>query len=193
MDTRAARPSDLPAITATLTGAFATDPVWGWAFPERDRLEAWLQFWVTLAIPQGHVRLAPDAAAAAVWIPPGGAECPPEDVPYVEPLVHALAGDRDDLVLDILDRFETSHPTDLPPHHYLSFLGTAPAHRGRGVGMAVLADSLARIDREHLGAYLESSNPVNVGRYESLGFVSRGSFELPAGHGSVTMMWRDAR
>ncbi|MGZ4689356.1 MAG: GNAT family N-acetyltransferase [Acidimicrobiia bacterium] len=192
MDVRVATPKDVQAVTVTLTDAFASDPVWGWAFPEPAQLEVWWRFFVANAVPQGWVRVTGDADAVAVWIPPGGHEVAPEDEPHVESLVQALVGDRSAAVLETLERFEANHPRDAP-HFYLSLLGTAPARRGHGLGMALLAENLARIDEEHAAAYLESSNPVNLERYESVGFIARGEFPLPEGNGIVTTMWRPPR
>jgi len=191
MKVRTATADDLQAISVTLAGAFERDPVWSWAFPHRDQLEVWWRFWVAAAIPQGEVLLTDDAEAVAVWLPPGGYEVAPEDEPHIEPLLRALIGDRAPLVAEVLASFEANHPDG--SYAYLTLLGTAPGHRGRGVGMALLAESLARIDARHEPAYLESSNPVNISRYESVGFVPIGAFELPEGQGTVTTMWRAAR
>jgi GNAT superfamily N-acetyltransferase len=38
------------------------------------------------------------------------------------------------------------------PHYYLSLLGTRDEHRGRGLGMALLKENLARIDAERMPA-----------------------------------------
>ncbi len=193
MESRTATTEDLQAIAVTLAGAFAHDPVWSWAFPERDQLEVWWRFWVAAALPQCGVRMTPDAEAVAVWIPPGGHELAPVDEPHIPPLLRALIGDRAHLVLELLDCFEANHPPASPPFYYLTLFGTAPEHRGRGVGMALLADTLERIDAEHAPAYLESSNPVNIPRYESVGFVPLNTFALPEDNGTVTTMWRDPR
>jgi predicted GNAT family acetyltransferase len=61
------------------------------------------------------------------------------------------------------------------------------------LGMALLAENLGRIDREHMPAYLESSNPANNHRYERFGFAKTGAFYPPTGETPVTTMWRDAR
>jgi ribosomal protein S18 acetylase RimI-like enzyme len=175
-----------------MTDAFATDPVWSWAFPTPDRMQVWWRFWIAAAVPQGWVRMTSDAEAAAVWIPPDGHECPPEDEAHVEPLTRVLAGGRADAVLETLDRFESNHPRD-EPHYYLSLLGTATAHRGQGIGMALLGENLDRIDEEPFPAYLESSNPANIDRYRSVGFEPVGEFDLPEGDVTVTTMWRAPR
>ena len=56
--------------------------------------------------------------------------------------------------------------------------------------MALLAARLAQIDAEHMPAYLESSNPANVARYERLGFVQCGEFAVRDDGPEVTKMWR---
>ena len=59
--------------------------------------------------------------------------------------------------------------------------------------MGLLAENLALIDAAGAPAYLESSNPVNLGRYQSVGFERLGEFALPEDGPSVTTMWRQRR
>jgi hypothetical protein len=54
--------------------------------------------------------------------------------------------------------------------------------------MALLAENPSRIDKDPMPAYLESSNPANLGRYESVGFEPVGEFPLPEGNLVVTAM-----
>jgi len=93
--------------------------------------------------------------------------------------------------MDLLARFEEAQPRT-EPHFYLSLLGTHDDHRGKGIGMALLEENLARIDAEHMPAYLESTNPANLARYGRVGFVPIGEFSAPGGP-TATTMWRDAR
>ncbi|WP_434593960.1 hypothetical protein [Streptomyces sp. A5-4] len=58
--------------------------------------------------------------------------------------------------------------------------------------MGLLAESLVRIDAHGAPAYLESSNPANIARYESAGFTARDEITTATGH-VVTTMWRPAR
>lgn len=44
MEARVATERDLDAVTEVLTAAFESDPVWGWAFPDRADLEVWWRF-----------------------------------------------------------------------------------------------------------------------------------------------------
>jgi ribosomal protein S18 acetylase RimI-like enzyme len=105
-------------------------------------------------------------------------------------LIRDLIGARCDDVMELLDRFEASHPRD-DPHYYLSLLGTHPDRRGEGLGMALLTENLMRMDAEDIPAFLESSNPANNPRYERLGFRQVGEFTTPDGACTVATMWRE--
>jgi hypothetical protein len=56
--------------------------------------------------------------------------------------------------------------------------------------MGLLADNLGRIDAEGVPAYLESSDPANVPRYERLGFAVFDEFDVGEGI-IVAQMWRE--
>lgn len=181
-------------VTELFTLAFHEDPTWSWAFPDPDRRmehhRAWWGLHVRSAVPHGWVWITDDGGAASLWIPAGRPELSEEDEERVEPLLRELLGSHADDVLTLLDRFDSSHP-DAEPHYYLSLLGTHPDHRGRGLGMALLAANLERLDEMGMPAYLESSNRGNDHRYERLGFVGVGEFAAPGGEPTVGCMWRD--
>lgn len=132
------------------------------------------------------------AETISVWIPPGEQELTDKAEAQIAPLLAELLGDRSRVVLEGLLGFEAAHPHD-EPHYYLSFVATQTPHRGRGIGEQLLAQNLELIDAEHLPAYLESSNPKNLARYERLGFRPIGEFSLPDNGPTVTTMWRPAR
>lgn len=189
---RAAGEADLEHVTETLWLAFQDDPLWGWAFPEHAMLEPWWRFLVTAALRHRWVWLLGDYAAVSVWIPPGRDELTHAQERQVEGLLWGLLGSRAAQVIELLACFDAAHPRD-QPHYYLSLLGTRPDRRGHGLGMALLAENLARIDRRQMPAYLESSNPENVARYEAKGFAPIGEFSTPDGSHSVCSMWREPR
>jgi GNAT superfamily N-acetyltransferase len=191
-DVRTATAADIDGLTAVITAAFSGDPLWRWAFPEVADLEVWWRFLITSVLRYPNTYIVGDFDAAAVWIPPGGVELTEEEEEQVEPLLEQLIGERAGDVLALLGEFDASHPHDRE-HYYLSLLGTAPAKRGNGVGMGLLAHCLEMTDGEGLPAYLESSNPANDVRYERLGFAAHGSFSTPDKQHSVTTMWREAR
>jgi ribosomal protein S18 acetylase RimI-like enzyme len=182
------------AVASTLAAAFYEDPVWSWAFPEPERRHSQLLalwgLYVLAGIDHRWVFTTPGYEAAAVWIPPGCEELGEPYASELDPLLDDLLGSRADLVREVFSRFDDAHPTG-QRYFYLSFLGAHPDHRGMGIGMALLAESLARIDQQHLPAYLESSNPANLVRYESVGFRIREHLDLPEGGPIVTTMWRE--
>jgi GNAT superfamily N-acetyltransferase len=192
MTNRVATAADLDGVTTTLTAAFAEDPLWSWAFPERKDLAVWWRFCINSALRYPSTWTMEDYAAAALWIPPGGTELTEGEEAQVEPMIRGLAGSRAPSIMDVLQRFDASHPND-EPHYYLSLLGVHPDHRGKGLGMALLADNLAGMDAEGIPSYLESSNPGNNSRYERLGYVQVGEFSTPDGARTVATMWREAQ
>ncbi len=188
---RAAGEADLEQVTETLWLAFQGDPLWGWAFPEHSKLEPWWRFLITSALRHRWVWFLGDYAAVSVWIPPDCDELTHAQERQVDGLLLGLLGSRATQVIELLARFDAAHPRDRP-HYYLSLLGTHPDRRGQGLGMGLLAENLARIDRQRMPAYLESSNPDNVARYEAKGFEQTGEFSTPDDRHTVCGMWREA-
>jgi ribosomal protein S18 acetylase RimI-like enzyme len=194
---RLAGPADAVGVADILAQAFHRDPVWGWAFPDPElRLAQHKIFWrfcVDGGIAQDSVWISADGGAVSVWVPPGCTEFLAEDEARLEPVLTEMLGrEQTAVVLETFDRFEAAHPRD-QPHHYLSLLATDPEQRGRGLGVGLVADNLARIDAEGIPAYLESTNPANNARYERLGFEWIGEFALPEDGPRVARMWREAR
>jgi GNAT superfamily N-acetyltransferase len=190
LNARVANDEDLDGLTATLTAAFGEDPLWTWALPDPEKLRIWWRFLIRSALRYQCTWTLDDYAAVAVWIPPGSAELTEDEEDQVEPLLRDLAGPRAGEIVELLDRFDATHP-DGPPHYYLSLLGVHPERRGQGLGMRLLAENLSSTDAKGAPAYLESSNSANDARYERLGFSRVGSFTTPDDAVTVATMWRD--
>ncbi|MER8188663.1 GNAT family N-acetyltransferase [Kitasatospora sp. NPDC094015] len=192
---RVAGPEDIDAVVATMTTAFFEDPLWGPAFPDPDRrAEQAAVLWrlyVTSALRYPWLLVTPGVESAASWIPPGGTELTAAEDDGLEALLTEAAGAAvAGPIMRICEQLEAAHPTE--PHFYLSLLATHDMHRGKGLGMGLLAESLARIDALGAPAYLESSNPANLPRYQRAGFEPRERLTT-AGGPVVTTMWRPAR
>jgi GNAT superfamily N-acetyltransferase len=192
---RAAGPGDLDAIVGTLTTAFFHDPLWGPVFPDEEhRAEQAAAMWrlyATSALRYPWSLVTEHAESVALWIPPGGTELTADEEAGLEDLLADRAGAR--VAADILrigEQLEEARPAD--PHFYLTLLGTHDDHRGKGLGMGLVAAGLARVDELGAAAYLESSNPANNARYERAGFTVHGRVTTATGH-VVTTMWRAAR
>ena len=194
LNARLATFADVDAIVSTLTSAFFRDPVWGPVFSDEHRAAHAAVMWrlyTTSAFRYPFTFVTPNVEAAALWIPPGGTELTAAEEASVEELLTSTAGaDSARAIMTIYEQLDAEHPAE--PCFYLSLLGVHDDHRGAGVGMALLADSLARIDALGAAAYLESTNPANNARYESVGFRKRGQIVMGSGH-VVTTMWRAGR
>ena len=195
MPLRVATDADVAAAASTIARAFEHDPVWGVALARADGSTAHLEpFWrlfVEGAMRHSTVFVVDDAAAVAVWIPPEATELSPEQQSSLEGIVAANLGAESQLaMLELWERFDANHPHDTP-HAYLSLLATHPDHRGQGIGMSLLAESLDHFAALGLPAYLESTNPANNARYARAGFVTVGGFTSPLDNAPIATMWRE--
>jgi GNAT superfamily N-acetyltransferase len=198
--TRVATEADLPAIGEALALAFEHDPLWGWAFEDASRerklaaLTEVFGFFAGAAVDLGWVRVTAGVEAIALWIPPGSPEMTPADEERMPGVVADACGPESrSRVMELLGAFERNHPHE-PPHFYLSLLATHPDHAGNGFGVGLVAECLAEMDAGDppAPAFLESSNPRNLVRYEHLGFRPIRDVELIAGL-TGTQMWRGPR
>jgi ribosomal protein S18 acetylase RimI-like enzyme len=192
---RRATLADAPRLAQTLASAFQDDPVIAWIFPDQRRrravLAAFMEFRLRhLAFPHDQVWATTDAAAAAVWLPPPGRwQLPlPQQLRLLPALVRFL-GLRTASILAGLERMEARHPQDRA-HWYLFILGTEQAAQGQGLGSALLAHMLARVDADQLPAYLESSNERNLALYGRHGFEVTSEVAIPGGP-TIWPMWRE--
>ena len=188
---------DIDLVTRTIALAFADDPVWGPAMGgARTTIDQKATIWrlfITGSVRYPWSSISGAGAAVSVWLPPGGTELDTtEEADLAVVLETALGEGAAAEYRELAARFEANHPHEVP-HAYLSLLATHPDHRGGGIGMALLADDLRRMDALHLPAWLESTNPVNDRRYQSVGFETVGSFRTVDEQRVITTMWRTAR
>jgi hypothetical protein len=176
-----------------LVGAFLDDPTWSWIVADPvirpDVLRVLWQAFADSALRYSSLWISEGATAAAVWIPPDGEEMSEEQAAVVMPTLEAMLGAAAPHVFAAMEEFDKAHPHH-EPHYSLSLLGTEVTQTGHGYGLRLLADTLTVVDSSDQPAYLEASNPVNVGLYERYGFERFGSFTLPDGGPTVTTMWR---
>jgi GNAT superfamily N-acetyltransferase len=131
-----------------------------------------------------------DLSAVSLWVPPETPDLDEQGEADAGQMMHRVLGERATLVDRGWELFAQTRPSER--HWYLSLLATDPACRGQGVGMALVQQQLETVDAAHLPAYLESTNPTNVARYERAGFEMVGYFDLPNGP-RVDRMWRSTR
>ena len=78
-----------------------------------------------------------------------------------------------------------------PPHAHLVFIGTEPERQGEGVGSLLLRQTLPRLDRDGVPAYLEASTLRSRALYLRHGFVDMDEMRMPDGGPTLWRMWRD--
>jgi ribosomal protein S18 acetylase RimI-like enzyme len=194
---RRATRADLGAVAGALAEAFDDDPVMTWLLPPgaRRRDQKMRRFFSIEA--RGFFRydksvwVTSDGSSAALWAPPGTwrlsrAETAAEALPMA-----AIFGSRLSAASRLATELDAIHPAE--PHWYLYLLGTRIAAQGRGVGSAMLRETLAVVDAARQPTYLESSNYRNVSLYQRHGFRVVNEVTISGGGPTLWLMWRDAR
>ena len=194
-DVRLATAADIGPMAASLSKAFADDPLMAYLMGEELSYDKGVKFFslmTKIQVPQNHTYVTDNCEAAAVWAPPDKWKVPPLEIAKATPgFLSVFGAKRFVSALSTLSVLEKAHPKE--PHYYLEFLGTDPAHQRKGLGAAVLEPVLAKCDAEGLGAYLESSKDVNVPYYRHFGFEVRQEIEHKNNGPKQWLMWRDPK
>jgi GNAT superfamily N-acetyltransferase len=189
MPSRLATAADADAMAITLTLAFADDPIWGPALAGADDAIPFWRLYVEGALRTSTAWLVDDAAAVALWTPPGGSELSDSQEAAADNWVSSqLSMTLQAAFHELAERFEANHPTE--PHAYLGLLATHPDHRGHGIAQQLLRENLAGWDAQGVSTYLESSNPANDHRYERAGYARIGTFSAVLDDSVISQMWR---
>jgi len=165
------------AVIAVIVLAFSTDPAVRWAYADPQQ---YLRHFPNFVRAFGGNAFAHESAyyvdgyiGAALWLPP---EVHPDEDTMIPLLQQTVAASLHQDLFAVLDQMGRSHPS--APHWYLPLIGVDPAHQGQGYGSALLQHALRSCDRDHLCAYLESSNPKNIPLYERHGFALLGTIQV---------------
>lgn len=179
---REATLADVTVLADVLARAFERDPVHRWLFPtDKEWIRRSQSFWAVVvreALREGIVLTTDEREGAALWVPPRATHKPAMRLLFMARMAvilrcRSLRGLRAAIAV------EAQHFAK--PHWYLAVLGTAPEHRGKGVGAALMNPILRRCDQEGLAAYLESSNLENIPLYQRHGFRVTGEIVLSGG------------
>ncbi len=197
---RQASEADRERVIDCLSAAFATDPVMSWIGRRDAKRDSGRRAMFTflvgkIGLPGQQLWTADDYSAAALWVPPERADL---KLPWWEELMlfptivsfTSLSG------LGRVDAFRKAadkHHPKTKPHFYLMTIGVDPKFQGQGLGSALLAATLAKIDERGLPSYLESSSPKNVPLYQRHGFQVTKEFRPAPEAPPLWGMWRDAK
>jgi ribosomal protein S18 acetylase RimI-like enzyme len=164
----AATAANAAAVFDILTLAFSDDPMTRWTWPDGPLFLAtfpgFAKAFAGAAFDHGSAHSV-GRAAAALWLPPGvGPDETELDRILEKTTPETVTADS----VRLVEQMARHHPAE--PHWYLPLIGVDPAHRGKGLGGALLSHALATCDRDGALAYLESTNPRNISLYERHGF-----------------------
>jgi ribosomal protein S18 acetylase RimI-like enzyme len=188
---RSTTPLDERLAIDTVVLAFAADPVARWCWPEAHQYLAAMPDFARAfggrAFTHDAAHCTDDCTGAALWLPP--------DVHPDETAIGAVLERTAPAALladlgAVFERMAAFHPNG--PHWYLPLIAVDPAHQGKGHGSALLSHALTQCDRDHLPAYLESTNPRNISLYKRHGFEVLGTIQVGQSP-PLTPMLRKAR
>jgi ribosomal protein S18 acetylase RimI-like enzyme len=161
--------TDVERAVAVIVLAFSSDPVARWTYPDpHDYLTHFpggVRAFGGKAFAHGTGHHLNGFAGAALWLAPGVL---PDEEALGAVVMGSVAEARQAEVFGVFERMGSYHP--LEPHWYLPLIGVDPAHQRKGYGSVLLHHALSRCDRDHVAAYLESSNPANIPLYQRHGF-----------------------
>ncbi|MHB8246719.1 MAG: GNAT family N-acetyltransferase [Acidimicrobiales bacterium] len=172
---RAAANTDHMDVTGVLSEAFRSDPVIRWLLPEGQRVE--LLFHALARYQHGlHggtdlAEIDGEPAGASLWDRPGYRQSTWHTLGSAVPLVRSLRSR-----IHYGSALEQAFHRERPPGAFWYLASIGAAHKGQGIGSALLAHRL-----DHLAGpvYLESSNEMNLPLYERFGFRVTGEICLP--------------
>jgi GNAT superfamily N-acetyltransferase len=147
------QPADRRRGVATLTLAFAVDPVMRWAWPDPYRFAT---YWPSIAdafggraFDHGSAHGLEDCTAVALWLPPG---VEPDDETFTRLIDESMDNQILDDMTGVIEQMGRLHPS--ADHWYLPLTGVDPVAQGRGLGSTLLRHGLASCDLDGLPAYL---------------------------------------
>ena len=186
---RTATAADTEPALAVLTLAFSADPPCRWAWPDPHQyLEAFPRFaraFGGAAIEHGTANYHEGFSGAALWLSPG---VTPDEVSLMSVIQDTVKGSTKDGMFSMFEQMDAFHPRET--HWHLPLIGVDPAHRGKGIGAALLKHVLNTCDSQKVLAYLEATSPQNLRLYERHGFTPLGTIQVADCPPVVSMMRR---
>lgn len=184
-----ATPERVPALAALLGRAFTDDPMLVWPFGA-DRTDLVTEFFRAfdeqIAV-QGWLWEAGDGLGAAAWIPPGSDQIMMDiDRSMRSTLANAEARHE-----EMWEWIARNFPDE--PFWYLDHIAVDAAHRGTGLGAALIRLGLDFADRDGVPAFLETGRHGNVAYYERRGFRTISDDDAPGGGPHIWFMRYDPR
>ena len=188
---RNAEPADSSAVAELLAEAFLHGDLAAWLIPHlgtRDRIyRPYFALHTEHALTYGHVDLAGDGHAVAIWYDLN--EEPLPELPGYDQRLADITGPHVDR-FRALDHAMSRHHPHRRPHHYLAFLAVHPDRQRHGHGSALLAHHHAQLDATGVPAYLEATGTRNRRLYVRHGYRPRPAYRITGDGPRLYPMWR---
>jgi ribosomal protein S18 acetylase RimI-like enzyme len=191
---RRARAEEADRLARVLARAFLDDPVTEWFLPDpSDRFERLERMYQLLMVPDAldddEAYTTGDGAAVALWVPAGKPKPGLVGNLRLMTKVARVFGRHAPRALRGLSYMESKFPEQ--PHAHLVFIGTDPDRQGEGLGSELLRQTLPRLDRRGIPAYLEASTLKSRELYLRHGFVDMDEMRMPDDGPPLWRMWRE--
>jgi GNAT superfamily N-acetyltransferase len=184
-----AGPDRVPDLAALLGRAFTHDPMLVWPFGA-EQTEVITHFFSAFdeqIAELGWLWEAGSGLGVAAWIPPGSDQVMMDIDRSMRSTLAAAEARHDEMWEWIADNFPDE------PFWYLDHLAVDAAHRGTGLGAALIQHGLDFADRDGVPAFLETGRSGNVAYYERRGFRTISDDDAPGGGPHIWFMRYDAR
>jgi ribosomal protein S18 acetylase RimI-like enzyme len=143
-------------------------------FAQREQaLRRYFEYSLAEAQRTGRCIVASDPAlGAAAWLLPRAADVEAAESQAKSEYLASILGPRGNDNYHRMVRYMEPLAARVVPggSWYLSIVGILPAAQGRGIGAALLDETLAEASDARVSCYLETFTPRNVRFYERLGF-----------------------
>ena len=160
-----------------LSKAFRHDPVFSFLIPDTNQrlktLNLYFQHVIKYGLRYGEVYSSPNLEGITVWLPPNN----PSHTRWkaIKTGVLVLPFKVKWKYLASQNKFhkfsDNLHKKLVPyPHWYLSLIGVAPNHQGKGFGQQLLSATINRFDLESKPVYLETNKEKNLEIFKRFGF-----------------------
>jgi ribosomal protein S18 acetylase RimI-like enzyme len=168
--------ADKERAIATIMTAFTADPALRWVLPDPQQYltggPEFVRRFCGRAFENESGFVAEGFMGAALWLPPGV----DPDAEGLEEWMNEAVPEADlDKVSAFFDEMDKYHPHE--PIWYLPMIGVDPARQGMGLGSALLAHALTRVDRDAKPAYLEATTESSRDLYARHGFEVIGTIQ----------------
>jgi GNAT superfamily N-acetyltransferase len=177
---------DVAAAAATLAMAFANYPTFGLLFPDAvnraSHIEHVMRFFLRCGLLRGEVlATSSKLEGISIWYRS------PEASSGLQTAIRAGAlhlflhlGWRSFMRFKMLGDIKQLHRVEAMSDRcaLLDLIGVGPSHTGKGFATELLEAKLAQLDNERQSAYLETSDPRNIGYYSRFGFTVVSSYSF---------------